>query len=70
MLLARRLTPLSYPDLGRRMGGKNHTTVIAACRRMEALIAANDYLVWHEGAVERRVRAAALIEDLEDQLHR
>lgn len=70
MLLARRLTPLSYPDLGRRMGGKNHTTVIAACRRMEALIAANDYLVWHEGAVERRARAAALIEDLEDQLHR
>ncbi len=70
MLLARRLTPLSYPDLGRRMGNKNHTTVIAACRRMEALIAANDFLVWQEGSVERRLRAAALIEDLEDQLRR
>jgi len=35
MYLARALTPLSYPEIGRTFGGYDHTTVLHACRRVE-----------------------------------
>lgn len=37
MYLARKHTNHSYPELGRRFGGKDHTTVLAACRKLEDL---------------------------------
>jgi chromosomal replication initiator protein len=37
MFLARELTSRSLPDLGRRCGGRDHTTVLHACRRIEEL---------------------------------
>ena len=37
MFLARQLTDHSYPELGRHFGGKDHTTVLAACRKLEKL---------------------------------
>ena len=44
MYLARQLTPMSYPELGRRFGGKDHSTVIHGVRRMEQLIQSDPYL--------------------------
>ncbi len=38
MYLARKLTDHSYPELGRMFGGKDHTTVLAACRKLEKLV--------------------------------
>ena len=38
MYLSRELTPKSLPDIGRRFGGRDHTTVIHALRRVEELI--------------------------------
>jgi chromosomal replication initiator protein len=38
MYLARRLCKASYPDLGQRFGGKDHTTVLSACRKIEELV--------------------------------
>jgi len=46
MYIARQQTHLSYPDVGRAMGNKNHSTVIAACQRVEAMIAANETVHW------------------------
>jgi chromosomal replication initiator protein len=36
--LARKLTSLSYEQLGQLMGGRDHSTVMHACRRTESLI--------------------------------
>ena len=37
MYLAKTLTTRSYPDIGRRFGGRDHTTVLHAVRRIEQL---------------------------------
>jgi chromosomal replication initiator protein len=39
MYLARRLTAMSYPEIGSRFGGKDHSTVISAVRKIERLCA-------------------------------
>jgi len=37
MYLAKRLTPRSLPEIGRRFGGRDHTTVMHAIKRIEEL---------------------------------
>jgi len=37
MYLAKELTPRSYPEIGRRFGGRDHSTVIHAVRTVETL---------------------------------
>jgi chromosomal replication initiator protein len=37
MFLAKTLTTKSLPEIGRRFGGRDHTTVIHAVRRIEEL---------------------------------
>jgi chromosomal replication initiator protein len=37
MSLCRRLTELSFPDIGRGFGGRDHTTVMHACKQVERL---------------------------------
>ncbi len=37
MYLARELTMRSLPEIGKRFGGRDHTTVLHACRRVAAL---------------------------------
>jgi chromosomal replication initiator protein len=37
MYLARQLTMRSLPEIGKRFGGRDHTTVLHACRRIAAL---------------------------------
>lgn len=40
MALAKRLTPKSFPEIGRRSGGRDHTTVFHANRKMAPVIEA------------------------------
>ena len=42
MALCRKLTPLSYPEIGTRFGGRDHTTVISAVRKIERLLNEGD----------------------------
>lgn len=42
MYLAKTLTLRSLPEIGRRFGGRDHTTVLHAVRKIEALIEAGD----------------------------
>jgi chromosomal replication initiator protein len=37
MYLARELTNLSLPDIGRNFGGRDHSTVLHACRKVEKI---------------------------------
>ena len=37
MYLCRQLTNASFPEIGLRFGGKDHSTVINACKRIESL---------------------------------
>jgi chromosomal replication initiator protein len=37
MFLCKRLTPMSLPAIGAQFGGKHHTTVLHALRKIEAL---------------------------------
>jgi len=38
MYLAKTLTEMSLPEIGRRFGGRDHTTVLHAVRKIDALI--------------------------------
>ncbi len=38
MWLIREATELSFPDIGRLFGGRDHTTVLAACRKIQARV--------------------------------
>ncbi|HEX2217380.1 MAG TPA: chromosomal replication initiator protein DnaA, partial [Gemmatimonadales bacterium] len=44
MYLAKQLTPRSLPEIGRKFGGRDHTTVIHAVRRIEELRATDSAL--------------------------
>lgn len=46
MHLARKYTKMSYPEIGRLMGGKNHATVILANRKIEDLVSRNGEIRW------------------------
>ena len=41
MALAKELTPMSLPEIGEAFGGRDHTTVLHACRKIVELINAD-----------------------------
>ncbi len=44
MYLSKTLTPRSFPEIGRRFGGRDHTTVLHAVRKIEEMIAEDNKL--------------------------
>jgi len=44
MYLAKQLTSRSLPEIGRKFGGRDHTTVMHAVRKIEELMAADPSL--------------------------
>jgi chromosomal replication initiator protein len=66
MFLVRKTAKLSFPEIGSRMGKRNHSTVISACRRIERAVQKNEPLVWTSSVGERTEEAAELIQRLEE----
>jgi chromosomal replication initiator protein len=56
MWLAKQLTTRSLPDIGRRFGGRDHTTVLHAVRRIEALRAGDPQLARDLEVLVRKLR--------------
>jgi len=56
MFLCRKLTGLSLPDLSARFGGRNHSTVLHACRKIERDMVSDTNLQNILSYIERAVR--------------
>jgi chromosomal replication initiator protein len=66
MFLVRKTAKLSFPEIGTRMGKRNHSTVISACRRIERAVQHNESLSWTSPVGEREEEATELIQRLEE----
>lgn len=66
MYLVRKTAKLSFPEIGARMGKRNHSTVISACRRIERAVEKNEPLAWTSSVGDRQEEAAELIQRLEE----
>ena len=70
MHLARKHTSLSFPEIGRLMGNKDHTTVLLANRRITKLLAENADVAWMGAAGTQSRSLRTLVDAQEDQLCR
>jgi chromosomal replication initiator protein len=57
MYLCREMLGRSRADIGRRFGGRDHTTVIHALKRVRDRLTTNENLVEDVAAIKRRLRA-------------
>ena len=61
MFLARRHTQMSFPEIGQFMG-KNHSSVVLACQRMDSLLAGDGEVKWMTPMGGKSMSASKLIE--------
>ena len=57
MYLSKKLTPRSYPEIGRKFGGKDHTTVLYAVRKIEELMQTDAQLAEDAQLLQRRLES-------------
>lgn len=55
MYLSRKLTTCSYPQIGRMFGGRDHTTVLFAYRKISGMAARNEALVEELRQLEQKI---------------
>ena len=67
MYLARRHTDMSFPEIGRFMGNKNHSTVILATRRISKMLQSDVRATWLTPEGLREQSLAVLLSELEEQ---
>jgi chromosomal replication initiator protein len=58
MYLCRQRLKCSFPELGRAFGNRDHTTVMSAVRRMEALRSTDPQVAAHLEAIEQRLASS------------
>lgn len=68
MYLTRKLTAMSFPEIGKYLGNKNHSTVVLACQKIERLLEMNQEIVWDAGGKSRTARIGDVVMELEKQL--
>lgn len=57
MYLSKHMTPLSLPEIGRKFGGRDHTTVIHAVQKVEELLAVDSSLVEDINLLKRMLQS-------------
>ncbi|MGC8624768.1 MAG: chromosomal replication initiator protein DnaA [Phycisphaerae bacterium] len=70
MYLARRHSHLSFPDVGRAFGGRNHSTVIGACQRVETQLAEGHVIAWANAGGSHHQALAEVIANITASLRR
>jgi chromosomal replication initiator protein len=70
MVLARQMTELSFAEIARGLGGKNHTTVLAACRKWHSLAESGGTVCWTDRTDHRTMPAEALLAHLKERVSR
>ncbi len=69
MYLTRKHTNMSFPEIGRYMGNKNHATVILACRKIETYLADNSKpLAWDTTEGKQEMYLKQLLDKLEESI--
>lgn len=68
MYLARQHTMMSFPEIGKYMGNKNHSTVILACKKISQLLKLNQDVVWNNGKGAKTIKLSQVIHELESGL--
>jgi chromosomal replication initiator protein len=68
MYMTRKLTKMSFPEIGKTMGNKNHATVILACRKIEQALESNQRLRWKNGSGFRNAPAKDILQELMEQI--
>ncbi len=56
MYLAKTMTPRSFPEIGKRFGGRDHTTVLHAVRKVEELAAGDEGLAQEIELLKRLIQ--------------
>jgi chromosomal replication initiator protein len=68
MYLLRKHTRMSFPEIGRLLGNKQHSTVIMAVRRVQDVLDKGATIAWRTPRGVREAAARDLIDALEQQL--
>lgn len=68
MYLTRKHTPMSFPEIGKYMGNKNHSTVILACKKIEQSLGLDQEVSWNAGGGTQSARLGTVIADVESAL--
>lgn len=55
MYLAKKLTPRSYPEIGRKFGGRDHTTILHGVRKIESLITTDSQIAEDAQILQRKL---------------
>jgi chromosomal replication initiator protein len=68
MFLIRKHTRLSFPEIGRLLGSKQHSTVIMAVRRIQTLLDRGGAVAWKTPAGPREAPVRSLLDELEQHM--
>lgn len=59
MYLAKKLTPFGFPEVGRRFGGRDHSSVLHACQRIAAMMKEDPVFAAEVEQIESAIKGAA-----------
>lgn len=68
MYMTRKLTKMSFPEIGKTLGNKNHATVILACRKIEQALESNQRMKWKSSNGFRNASAKDILQELMEQI--
>ncbi|HOV76695.1 MAG TPA: chromosomal replication initiator protein DnaA [Sedimentisphaerales bacterium] len=70
MYLTRKHTNMSSSEIGRYMGGKNHATVLVACKKIDEMLGKDAEIRWDGPNGNRVAKARAILAQLEESITR